>query len=163
MNKNIAQVLKAGEKTRFKTGHAFVGKRENLNFKKGMIPWNKKPDVFISCLRCSKEVKVKPVHFGKQKFCSKKCADIFKDKGKTSEVRKLRSSTEYKLWRTAVFERDGYKCIWCKQIGGKLNADHIKRFADYPALRFAIDNGRTLCEKCHRLTDTFGNRCIASA
>lgn len=70
----------------------------------------------------------------------------------------IRQSTEYKLWRTAVYERDGYTCIWCKQRGGKLNADHIKPFCDYPELRFAIDNGRTLCIPCHRTTDTYGGK-----
>lgn len=70
---------------------------------------------------------------------------------------KLRKSVDYKLWRKAVFERDNYQCIWGgKEHGNKLHADHIKRFADYPELRFAIDNGRTLCESCHRKTDTYG-------
>ena len=69
---------------------------------------------------------------------------------------KIRKSPEYKLWRTAVFERDNYTCIWCGVVGGKLNADHIKPFAYFPELRFAIDNGRTLCVPCHRKTDTWG-------
>lgn len=73
----------------------------------------------------------------------------------------IRKSVEYKLWREAVFKRDNYTCIWGgKEHGNKLNADHIKSFAHFPELRFAIDNGRTLCENCHRSTDTYGGKSI---
>lgn len=77
----------------------------------------------------------------------------------------IRKSLEYKLWRESVFERDNYTCVWCgdhnydgrgKTV--KLNADHIKPFAFFPELRFAIDNGRTLCVPCHRKTDTYSGR-----
>lgn len=72
---------------------------------------------------------------------------------------KIRHSLEYKLWRTSVFERDGHKCIWCGCMkSGSLNADHIKPFSLFPELRFAIDNGRTLCVPCHKTTDTYGSR-----
>ena len=79
-------------------------------------------------------------------------------KGGITPINKaIRDSLEYKLWREAVFKRDNYQCIWGgKEHSSKLNADHIKRFSDYPELRFAIDNGRTLCIDCHKKTDTFG-------
>lgn len=77
--------------------------------------------------------------------------------GITPINKKLRSSNEAKIWRRAVLERDGYICIWCG-AKDKLEADHIKRWSDYPELRFAIDNGRTLCKPCRRTTNTWGNK-----
>jgi hypothetical protein len=80
-------------------------------------------------------------------------------KGGVTPVNKtIRMSLEYKLWREAVFKRDNWSCVWCGVRGVKLDADHIKRFSDYPELRFAIDNGRTLCHDCHKTTDTYGNK-----
>lgn len=80
--------------------------------------------------------------------------------GITTENEKQRKSVEYKLWRTSVFERDNYTCVMCgaKNGNGKaitLNADHIKPFSLFPELRFAIDNGRTLCIDCHKKTDSY--------
>ena len=65
---------------------------------------------------------------------------------------------DYILWRTAVFMRDDYTCQECGQRGGRLEADHIKPWALYPELRYAIDNGRTFCRSCHMLTDTWGGK-----
>lgn len=70
-------------------------------------------------------------------------------KGTTPETSRIRASIEYKLWREAVFMRDNFTCKTCNKKGGFLEADHIKPFAYYPELRFAIDNGQTLCRVCH--------------
>ncbi len=122
---------------------------------------------------------------GRGKFCSKRCYSKFgfseetksamskKRKGVpnpavagekshfwkggvTPKHRAIRTSLRYRLWRTSVFERDDFTCQICKARGVQLQADHIKPFATFPALRFDIDNGRTLCVSCHRKTDTYG-------
>ncbi len=80
--------------------------------------------------------------------------------GITKDNLKVRMTLEYRLWRTSVFERDNYTCVSCNKVGGKLNADHIKSFSAFPELRFSIDNGRTLCEECHRKTPNFGWRAV---
>lgn len=112
-------------------------------------------------------------HMGKKipyQVCLKRSVSMkgkntkFKNGISVTPINKLiRDSLEYRLWREAVFKRDNYACIWCDSKSGNgkaviLNADHIKRFADYPELRFAIDNGRTLCKDCHYKTDTYGRR-----
>ena len=69
------------------------------------------------------------------------------------------SKKTYKDWRIAVFERDSYKCNKCKQTGRKLRAHHICNYADNKELRLDIENGITLCEKCHRaFHKLYGNK-----
>lgn len=62
----------------------------------------------------------------------------------------IRNSSKYSKWRLKVFERDQFTCRHCGQVGGELNAHHIKPFAKYKELRFTVSNGLTLCIKCHR-------------
>ena len=72
----------------------------------------------------------------------------------TTEKRMIRKKTEYSDWRNAVFARDNYTCQCCGDRSGNghsvvLHAHHKENFADNPDLRFDVDNGITLCDKCH--------------
>lgn len=69
--------------------------------------------------------------------------------GTTDKNRKIRNSALQLDWRIQVFERDNYTCQHCNKKGGDLNAHHIKSFANHPHLRTVLENGITLCKKCH--------------
>lgn len=87
-------------------------------------------------------------------------------------VMKIRSCIKYHKWRLNVYQRDSYTCVNCHQIGSKLEAHHVKSFADIinenkvdtmnKALNckelWNIDNGITLCKNCHKLTDSYKNK-----
>jgi len=78
----------------------------------------------------------------------------------------IRNSHKYRQWRSDIFTRDDFTCILCGKKGCYLEADHYpKKFSiilnEYKikiledALNceelWNINNGRTLCKKCHRL------------
>ncbi|MHA1737922.1 MAG: HNH endonuclease [Candidatus Heimdallarchaeota archaeon] len=111
-----------------------IRKSPKTEFKKGNVPWNK----------------------GLKGFNSRKNHYKWKG-GLSSKANKIRTSTEMRLWRNAVYARDNWTCQDCgDDSGGNLNAHHIKSFAKYPRLRFAIDNGVTLCLTCHKKTKSYG-------
>jgi hypothetical protein len=65
------------------------------------------------------------------------------------ESRIWRSRVEYRLWREAVYSRDNWACQRCSSRGYRLHPHHILNFKKWKDLRFAIDNGVTLCVECH--------------
>lgn len=70
--------------------------------------------------------------------------------GSKYERNQWQSRDEYKNWRNAVFSRDNYTCQMCgKKSNGDIEAHHIHTWKDYPEKRFDIENGITLCKKCH--------------
>ena len=69
--------------------------------------------------------------------------------GITPLYRIIRNSEEYKLWRDSIYKKDNYTCRMCGKSGVKFHAHHLWEFAKFPELRFAINNGITLCLKCH--------------
>lgn len=70
--------------------------------------------------------------------------------GKTPVNQRERSSKEYAEWRKAVFERDGFTCQLCGQVGGGLQAHHIQHWSTNVNERYQVQNGVTLCKKCHK-------------
>lgn len=143
-------------------------------FKKGMIPWNKGKVGTFKHLEDAKK-RIGAASKGNKYALGVKLSDDTKLKmsnsrrgekhynwqgGKTKKSTIIRHSYKYKMWRESVFERDNYTCVMCgsHSYAGNpvpLNADHIKSFANFPELRFEINNGRTLCVPCHKTTDNY--------
>mgnify|MGYP001612041333 CR=1 FL=1 len=92
--------------------------------------------------------------------------------GITPVNQQIRHSLEYHFWRSDCFGRDKFTCQECKIRNVRLVVDHIKPFAviiaEYKITSLEealnceelwdINNGRTLCDDCHKQTSTYGNR-----
>jgi 5-methylcytosine-specific restriction endonuclease McrA len=57
---------------------------------------------------------------------------------------------KYIDWRKEVFLRDNYTCQMCGVKQTFLHPHHIKSYVNFPALRYEVDNGTTLCVDCHK-------------
>lgn len=97
------------------------------------------------------------------------CENHFWKGGITPLRNAIESSLKYKQWRQEVFIRDNFTCQKCKNKGGYLHSHHKKKFSimldeikqNLPLLSlyegamiysplWDLDNGITLCEKCHK-------------
>ncbi len=70
----------------------------------------------------------------------------------TPENQRLVASPEYRQWQKAVFKRDENTCQLCNKTKCPLAAHHIYMKAKYSERVLDIDNGITLCDKCHHKT-----------
>lgn len=73
---------------------------------------------------------------------------------KTQEEReKGRHIEGYNDFIKGVYERDNYSCQVCRQEGNghNLNAHHLNGYNWYKEGRTDVNNGITLCDKCHKL------------
>jgi hypothetical protein len=55
----------------------------------------------------------------------------------------------YVIWASEVKKRDHYTCDVCGKRGGGMNSHHLNSWADNPAERYDVGNGRCMCAACH--------------
>jgi len=128
----------------------------------GKIPWNKGLNKDIDNRLIPVGEAASLFHKNKtltiehrQKICESH-KKRWEDKELVTPINKqIRKSIEYKIWRELVFKRDKYTCNKCKTVGGNLHPHHILNFSKHKNLRFDVNNGVTLCIKCHSLFHKF--------
>lgn len=127
-------------------------------------------------------IKKQKVNFQRKNICFER--KKYKNKNYKDLKRAIRNCEKYEIWRENVFKRDNFTCQICNIRGTGLNADHINSFAEnyYCFLDlyknfcpikdknflfekakcylpfWDINNGRTLCLKCHLKTKNFAKR-----
>lgn len=57
---------------------------------------------------------------------------------------------QYRLWRKLILARDKHQCVMCKRNEKHFEVHHIKPWAGFVHLRYELDNGVTLCKRCHK-------------
>ena len=140
----------------------------NCELQKGK-PAHNRNKVEAVCKYCGKVRKV-PVSLSDRPFCNRGCMSKWMSENIGGEnhwhwqggITEVKSRDNlypgYKEWRTSVYRRDNYTCQTCgENKSGSLQAHHIKDRANHPDLIVDIDNGITLCKKCH-MEVHYGNK-----
>lgn len=150
------------EEQKRKISDSLKGRRnsQNTEFKKGSSGFKGKHSE--ESKEKMRETAKKQIENGTRKMPHKKgwigmCGEKSPNwKGGISPLNKrLRASSMWKIWREGVFLRDNFtcqnpNCEYChNKIGVILHPHHIQSFAEYPELRFNINNGITYCAEFH--------------
>lgn len=111
------------------------------------------------CRNCGKEIhqgNENLPNFKARKFCSKECSregqKYYRGKEHANyrpEARRKNRTGRHAWWARSVISRDNATCQRCGAQDVELHAHHIKPYKDHPELRWDLDNGETLCCRCH--------------
>ncbi len=128
---------------------------------------SKERQVLTSCHWCKREYSVaasilkwNEIRGHEHNFCSVKCRGSYYSGDRHPLWYSDRSLVKcrpngnkaHALWRDEVFSRDDFTCQRCGKRGGYLEANHVMPYALFPANRYEVLNGETLCRKCHNTT-----------
>ena len=144
--------------------HTERTKRKMSKSAKGRIPWNTDKKLSESHKKKISRSLRKRTLEGKHRRDYKGLTPLYKE---------IYKSFKYGQWRSDIFTRDDFTCVLCGKQGGWIEAHHYpKSFSEIfyrnkiKTLKQAleceefwnINNGRTLCKKCHKLTSTYGRK-----
>lgn len=104
------------------------------------------------CLKCNSILSSRYTKTGLCRLCHDKINGSAHWNWKGGTPKRSLNTKKYKDWRDAVYKRDNYTCQKCFKSGCYLNAHHIIFWSESKDLRFDINNGITLCVKCHNTT-----------
>ena len=151
---------------------------------KKFLPKSNKPNIYCSkqcrykdpstknknvkCTGCNKEFSrnINVLNKAKTHFCTRECKNEYSRKIRYKNYKKfehpLNLKTALKYWSLQIKTRDNFTCQGCGEKNIKLlEAHHIKHKSKFPELAFDINNGITLCFKCH-LKEHKDNKQIAN-
>lgn len=150
-------------------------------FKKGFIPWNKGIKTGLIPKTAWKKGNHISIKTEFKKGAYRERSGYWKG-GITSLYKYIHELDEYKNWRKQIFIRDNYTCQECFHKGNILHAHHEKKsfslllkeflqiYSQFSPIddketliRLAINyqpfwdinNGKTLCKECHKLTNSY--------
>jgi len=153
--------------------------------------WSRKETL---CAYCRKVLILQPCQVRSRNFCNRTCwalgtrgigSPVYLGDLATKPLReRIMAMDEYGAWRNSCLKRDHWRCRMCHfrnkgSVRRMMHVDHIRPYADI-IRQYGIKtledarscgelwdpkNGRTLCEDCHRRTDTYGrkNRSLAGS
>jgi len=132
---------------------------------------NYKGKVTLECEYCKEEFKIYPNKKGERRFCSVRCAAEWQSENivgpkhpnwMENPKQELNYGFNWAIMRRKALERDGYKCVICKEgkekLGQNPDVHHIKpiREFDNPKDANFLDNLVSLCRKHHKMLEGWG-------